>query len=139
MLPRAQRLSKAEFTVAFQQGRPLRHPLLQMRAYRRSPSTSQSLRAAFVAPKKLGKATVRNRARRRVRECYRLNTKRAALVQDAVLNDYDLIFFAAPGVLEATTTQIDEAITQLLRRLVSSREHSQREVVGRDETGRAIE
>jgi ribonuclease P protein component len=131
MLPRSQRLSTAEFALAFQNGRILRHPLLQLRAYRRAQSTLSGgiLRAAFVAPKKLGKAHVRNRVRRRVSEQFRLSPARAALMETASLNGFDLIFMASPAVQQATSAQIEEAIAQLLRRLASNRSphHARRE------------
>ncbi|MDQ3814680.1 MAG: ribonuclease P protein component [Armatimonadota bacterium] len=111
MLPRSQRLRASAFTVAFQNGRVLRHPLFQLRVYRRQDG-NLTVRAAFVAPKKLGKATLRNRTRRRIGERYRLS----AAQHDPRLQGCDLIFLAAAAAVTADTAQLDDAITQLLAR-----------------------
>lgn len=117
MLPRAQRLTTAEFAQAFAQSRVLRHPLLILRAHRRiwhgaTLADGAQARAAFVVAKKLGKATVRNRVRRRIRECYRLQGLRT----EPRLAGFDLIFMATAAALTADTVQLDEALAQLLRR-----------------------
>jgi len=123
MLPRAQRLSSREFEVAFRQGRVLRHSLLQLRVYRRENDSERSsargvrargVRAAFVAPKKIGGAVVRNRVRRRVRERYRLLAQRAS--PPAPANGCDLIFIMAPAAVAAGTAELDAALNQLLER-----------------------
>ena len=131
MLSRDERLNTAEFAAAFAGGHTLRHPLMQVRVFRRAPQMSErtdpqrqasqrqapdKVRAAFVVPKKLGKATVRNLVRRRLRERYRLHPLRAELGEK--LSHCDLIFMAAPALLTAGTAQIDEALAQLLRRAV---------------------
>ncbi len=109
MLPRQQRLTSKEFDAVFRQGRVLRHPLLQLRAWPRGDGKPIT-RAAFAAPKKIGNAVVRNRVRRRVRERYRLMAERFAL------DGCDLIWMLNAAAIEATTQQIDEALGQLAKR-----------------------
>lgn len=117
MLPRAQRLTTAEFAQAFAHSRVARHPLLMLRAHHRSAKGGSLIdgvttRAAFVVAKKLGKATVRNRLRRRLRECYRSQEARLEMR----LAGSDLIFFATAAALTADTKELDAALAQLLRR-----------------------
>ena len=122
MLPRSQRITTSAFAAAFQQGRLIRHPLLHLRVFRRDGKAEISikakisgraeLRAAFVVPKKLGKATLRNKVRRRLREQYRLHPARS----DARLKNCDLIFIATGPACEAEPEAISAAIGQLLQR-----------------------
>src|SRR5688500_16127379 len=115
MLPRSQRLTVSTFAVAFGEGRIVRHPLLNLRVHpRRDGSTA--VRAAFVAAKKLGPATLRNRLRRRLRERYRLNPARFDARGREKLAGCDLIFLANAATVTAATAQLDEAIAQLLGR-----------------------
>jgi ribonuclease P protein component len=127
MLKRSQRLKTREFAFAFENGRVLRHPLLQVRVYRREDASdkdaaaantqSSFTRAAFVVPKKLGKATMRNRVRRKVRERYRLWRQKANdNLQKNNLQNCDLLFFINASSENATITEIDDALMQLLKR-----------------------
>jgi ribonuclease P protein component len=111
MLPRAQRLSTVEFARVFENGRVLRHPLLQVRVLRRDDG-KETLRAAFVAPRKSGKATVRNRLRRGVRERYRL------LQSDysSSIAPCDLVFIIGAAAHSASTSELDCALHELLKR-----------------------
>jgi len=111
MLPRSQRISTTAFATAFQAGRLIRHPLLQLRILRRNDDKTE-LRAAFVVPKKLGKATLRNRVRRRVREQYRLHPGRI----DGRLQGCDLIFVTTGAAIDAELQEINAALDQLLQR-----------------------
>jgi len=114
MLPRSQRLNTAAFATAFRNGRVLRHPLLHLRVYSRQ-NGSATTRAAFVAPKKLGTAILRNRTRRRVSERYRVSAAR----RQPRPGGWDLIFLATPAAVTADTVQLDAAIAQLLARAAS--------------------
>ena len=87
-----------------------------MRVYRRGGENSVT-RAAFVVPKKLGKAVWRNRVRRRVRERFRILRQDAGWAKS--LQRYDLIFLISPQSETATTAQIDQALIQLAGRVKS--------------------
>ena len=140
MLSRIQRLNAREFAVVFEHSQVLRHPLLQLRFYKHPDKSLQSdadfssgkgqksrrpksaTRAAFVAPKKLGNAVVRNGIRRRVRERYRILHKKEALhlhhlhQWESTLENCDLVFLATAQCATATSRQIDESLSGLLKR-----------------------
>jgi hypothetical protein len=111
MLPRSERLTSTQFDRAFAQSQSVRHPLVVLRAHFRGDDQPQT-RAAFVVPKKQGKATARNRTRRRLRERYRLHRQRQA----AHLAGYDLIFMSTPQTHRAAAEELDAALTDVLRR-----------------------
>ena len=123
MLPRTQRLSTAQFNKAFEGGQILRHPLFQVRVLPREDG-SGVVRAAFVAPKKLGKAAERNRLRRRLRERYRLLIERRDDQAQREANDReaslpigcDLIFLISAAAGQALAGELDAALGQLMKR-----------------------
>lgn len=121
MLPRSERIRTRDFSIAFSEGRILRHPLLVLRIYRRRQDSTASGRpqnrddaagAAFIVGKKQGGAATRNRVRRRVREMYRLH----ALRGDERLRGCDLIFAVTAAGVEATPAAVHEALDSLLNR-----------------------
>ena len=112
MLPRSQRLSSAQFERAFGRSQSVRHPLLALKAHRRDDGDDVT-RAAFVVPKKQGKAVARNRTRRRLRERYRLHPRRDA----PALVGCDLIFLSTPATHGASNDEIDAALDEVLRRM----------------------
>jgi ribonuclease P protein component len=112
MLPRPKRLTTTEFAKAFENGRVLRHPLLQLRVHLRGDGESVA-RAAFVAPKKLGKATQRNRIRRRIRERFRLLQSEYS---NRPLSSCDMIFIVGAAAEKASGPEVDGALLELLRR-----------------------
>lgn len=116
MLKRSRRLKTREFALAFEKGRVLRHPLLQVRVYRRENASAEGalVRAAFAVPKKLGKAAWRNRVRRKVRERYRLLGLNST--ENSDLRNCDLLFFINAAGENATASDIDAALLQLLKR-----------------------
>ena len=111
LLSRSHRLSTSAFAVAFREGRVLRHPLLQVRVFWRGDG-QQVVRAAFVSPKKLGKAAHRNRLRRRARERFRLSNA----LDDPRLMGCDFLFFVGAGVQGATPDELDAALGNVLSR-----------------------
>jgi len=112
VLPRQNRLTSAQFDRAFTQSQVVRHPLVQARAHLRGDE-SNTIRAAFVVPKKQGKAHDRNRAKRRLRERFRLHPRR----DEPNLRGCDLIFLSTPATSTATTGELDAALEEVLRRL----------------------
>ena len=112
MLPRKNRLTSSQFERAFNKSQVVRHPLLQVRAHRRDDETNLVC-AAFVVPKKQGKAHDRNRTKRRLRERFRLHPRR----EEARLRGCDLIFLTTPATSDASTEELDAALDEVLRRL----------------------
>ncbi len=73
------------------------------------PNPEQARRIGFSAGKRLGSAVVRNRCKRRLRECYRLH-------QLDVPAGMDIIFVARRSMVGAKWTDIVAAFLEALRR-----------------------
>ena len=116
MLSRNRRLKSADFDIAFSRGRQFRHPLLVLRCYRRAVDDSDQLRAAFVVPRKLAKATGRNRWRRRLRHWfYEILQGLPELDRDnnAKWNQCDFIFMLTAQGQNATPLEVQQAMRAL--------------------------
>ena len=87
------------------QGRRWVHPLLILGGL---PNHLDVTRCGFVASGKLGKAVVRNRARRRLREAVRLCYRH-------ISPGWDLVWIARPPILEADFQRVAAAVEELLR------------------------
>jgi ribonuclease P protein component len=107
------------------------------------------LRAAFVAPKKMGKAVRRNAARRRLREAFR--SRRAGLLQVLAEQEglaghgCDVIFLAAAGCELAPLAEMEAAIVALWRRALGDQVRCSRRATltrhsptGESEAGEAV-
>jgi ribonuclease P protein component len=110
-LPRGQRLTaSAEFQALFQQGKRVDRPALIV-LYRDVPDTT---RVGFAVSRKLGNAVQRNRARRRLREAYRVARPSAPL--HAAL---DII--GRPAVLTAPFPVLVDQLRQALAAVPGAR------------------
>jgi ribonuclease P protein component len=124
MLSRPLRLTSREFDAAFGASRSFRDGLLTLRIHWRSASEAR-LRAAFVVPKKLGKANWRNRARRRMRHAFQLQ-QGALQVLVGGLGECDCIFLASDKAHDADFNALQDSISNLLRRAVDERKRHRR-------------
>jgi ribonuclease P protein component len=73
------------------------------------PNDLDHSRFGIVVSKNIGKAAVRNRVKRRIREAVRLR-------REMISTGWDLIFIARSPIREATFTDVERAVEQLLRR-----------------------
>jgi ribonuclease P protein component len=106
MLRKANRLRRSrDIGRCRNRGRAYRDALVVLHAL----PTDDGLRIGFTASKKVGKATVRNRVKRLMREGVRANLMEAK-------PGYDLIFTARPPAASSTYGEIRRAIEDLLRR-----------------------
>jgi ribonuclease P protein component len=101
--------ASADFQRTRQQGKCWSHRLVILCALRNNLDHS---RFGFAASRRIGKATVRNRARRRMREVVRL--ERASIVQG-----FDMVIIARPPIVQATYAEIALAVCGLLGRATS--------------------
>jgi ribonuclease P protein component len=107
MLPKRHRLTRSRDIVRVRRfGRSAGSPLLALYVL---PGRNPLVRVGFSVSKKVGKATVRNQVKRRLREAVRPHLP-------AVRPGYDLLFVARPAAAGATFEQIGESVEYLVRR-----------------------
>jgi ribonuclease P protein component len=95
-----------EFQHVWDDGKSFSHPLVILRV---RPNGMATCRFGFVAGKKIGKATVRNRAKRWMRESVR---PRLPMIAPG----WDLILIARNGAARSAFKEIDSAVEIVLRR-----------------------
>jgi ribonuclease P protein component len=100
--------SGADFQRLRQQGRTVAHPLLVL-SY--MPNNLEYSRFGFVVGGRLGKAVLRNRIKRRMREA-----TRTRLQEQEIARGWDIVLIARHPIVTASFQQVDEAIGLLLRR-----------------------
>ena len=115
MLPPDQRLQKnADFRRVYAQGRSFALGLAVLYVWKRDSRAAledhTGLRIGFVVSKKQGKAVVRNRIKRRLREVVRLQ------IPELHESACDVIFVARSGLKTATHAEIQTCVKELLRR-----------------------
>ena len=98
----------ADFQRLRREGHTRVHPLLVLSVQR---SELEYSRFGFVVGRRIGKATTRNRVKRRMRESVRLRLQRHEIVAG-----WDVVFIARRPIRNASFHQVDEAIGLVLRR-----------------------
>lgn len=73
------------------------------------PNKSEGNRLGITVRKKMGKAVVRNRVRRKIRESYRL-------LEEKLPTGYDLCFVARGRAVEADFRKISSSMTYVLKK-----------------------
>jgi ribonuclease P protein component len=107
MLPQPHRLKRsADVVLVQQQGRSWRHPLCILLV---KSGEGQASRFAFIASMRIGKAVVRSRGRRLLREAVRLHL-------DEIQPGWDCVWIARPQLPQATFAEVETAVLQLLVR-----------------------
>lgn len=98
--------SNQEFQTVRREGHSWSHPLLVLSARANGLPFS---RFGFSVSRRIGKATARNKARRRMREAVRRR-------REHILPGRDLVLIARAPIREASYYQVDRAIEVLLAR-----------------------
>ncbi|MCE0497271.1 MAG: ribonuclease P protein component [Methylacidiphilales bacterium] len=110
MLPRARIIRRrAVFDATRTKGRKIGNRWMSLNVLPIDPAAPDAAAVAFLTPKRLGSATVRNRLRRRMREIYR---RRLALTPEKVY----LVWVARPPALELDFEELTKCMTELRRR-----------------------
>lgn len=119
MLPKEYRLTRSkDFARVRRFGRSSGSHLLVLYAL---PTHTPDRRIGFSVSKRVGKATIRNRVKRRLREAVRSQL-------ETVPAGFDLVFIARPSSAEATYKQLEETVRYLLRKSGAKREPTRRAV-----------
>ena len=95
---------RKDFDAVFQEGRILSNRLL---VFRSVPNQLQHNRYGFITSKRLGKAVVRNRVRRRLREDVRALATRPG---------WDVVIAARVPAAQASSHELRSAVTNLFAR-----------------------
>lgn len=93
----------AQFQYVYRRGKTYSSPLITLLYVR-----SGRLMVGFSVSKKVGKSVARNRTKRRLREIFRLELDRLLPGQ--------YVIAARPGSAQATTDQLRQSLTALLKR-----------------------
>ena len=106
MLPRRYRITKsADFERVHKDGRCWSTRILVLCKH---PNGLPHSRFGFSVSKRIGKAVVRNRVKRRLREAVRS-------LYDLVAPGWDVVLIARAGIATADWAEVVQAITELLR------------------------
>lgn len=112
MLPKAFRLTRSrDFARVRRYGRSAGSPLLALYVL---SNRSDDLRVGFSVSKKVGKAVIRNRVKRLLREAVRHDLP-------DIRPGLDLVFIARPAAAGATYPEIAETAEYLLRKTGATR------------------
>ncbi len=101
---------RAVFDAARARGRRLHNRWLTLSFLPLDPARPDAATVAFLTPKRLGPATVRNRLRRRMREIHRRHLQRPR-------ESHYLIWIARPPAIELEFQDLQQRMTELAAKL----------------------
>ncbi|GAC1444017.1 MAG: ribonuclease P protein component [Chloroflexota bacterium] len=117
MLPQEFRLKRSkEFAKVRRFGRSTGSPLVAIYVLR---TRSSQCRIGFSVSKRVGKATIRNRVKRLLREATRQQLHN-------VRPGCDMVLIARPAAAHASYSQVAETVAYVLRKSGATQEHAQR-------------
>lgn len=105
---------RAQYLVVYKSGKAWRDNLIRTKAL---PNGLELSRYGFSVTKNLGKAVVRNRVRRLLKEIVRLTP---------VKTGWDIVFIAHPSAAAADYHQLKESVHKLLARADLLRDNNER-------------
>lgn len=101
------RLKKnSEFKYVYNKGKVFANHLLVLYIVK---NNSDINRVGFSVSKKVGKSVVRNKVRRRIRECYRLNSGK-------IEKGYNMVFISRVAAKNAAYIDIEKAMLSLFKK-----------------------
>ena len=103
-----------EFRRLYSKGKSAATPYVVVYVKRTGRDTNH---LGITVSNKIGKAVVRNKVRRRLREIYRLH-------EGEMLRGYDLVFVARGRSVDATYAQLDHAVMKACKQLKVVREQN---------------
>lgn len=116
MLPPQARLRRtADIGRVRQEGQRWPHPLVVLFVDTQSSEVASPSRFAFAVGRHIGRATRRNRVKRRLREIVRRCATRDA-PEAQIAPGYDCLFVARSGAATANYAELEGAVLQLLTR-----------------------
>jgi len=98
--------SQSDFEKVFQSGSKVSNKHIVVRYLGRDKS--EESRVAFVTGKRIGKAVIRNRIKRLLRESYRRNINKVA-------RGYDIVIIARSSLKDRTYWEIEESLLDVLK------------------------
>lgn len=101
----------ADIAAVWSEGMKLQNALFAVRA---RPNGMRKMRLAVSAPRALGRAVSRNRARRRLREAFRI-----VIADLEAAPGYDLVIVARSRVAAAPHSELRDAAAKVVRGLVA--------------------
>lgn len=110
MLPSEHRLRQsADIGLVRRQGQRRQHPFVALFVYSQPQESAAASRFAIAVGRHIGKATHRNRIKRRVREILRVRL-------DKIAAGYDCLIVARSGAATASYSELESALVELLSR-----------------------
>lgn len=96
----------AEFRAVYRRGKSFSNNLLVLYIYKNKKDVN---RLGISVSKKVGKSVVRNRIKRLIKECYKLNSGK-------LKSGYDLVFIARTAISDKNYYEIDKAIKNIFKK-----------------------